>query len=111
AIARGDLAPVVERWRPLLAYTVIELAIPWVLLSKAEQELPSSLTGLLVAAVPLVGFAVAWRLGDRDHLHARNALGLVVGIVGVAALVGFDGAGADLPSVLMVGVVVVCYAT
>ena len=111
AIARGDLAAVVERWRPLLAYTVIELAIPWVLLSKAEQELPSSLTGLLVAAVPLVGFAVAWRLGDRDALHPRNALGLLVGIVGVAALVGFDGAGADIGSVAMVGVVVVCYAT
>ena len=51
AIVRGDLAPLLARWRPLLAYTVVELAVPWVLLSTAEQKLPSSLTGLLVAAV------------------------------------------------------------
>ncbi|MGI8662393.1 MAG: DMT family transporter [Acidimicrobiales bacterium] len=110
AMARGDLAPLRARWRALLAYTVVELAIPWVLLSTAEKELPSSLTGLLVAAVPLVGFAMAWRLGDRDALGRRNAAGLVIGLVGVGALVGFDGAGADIVSVAIVGVVVVGYA-
>ena len=41
-------------WKPLLAYTVAELAVPWWLLSDAERRLPSSLTGLLVATVPLM---------------------------------------------------------
>ena len=59
AIVRGDLAPLLARWRPLLVYTVVELAVPWVLLSTAEQKLPSSLTGLLVAAVPLIGFCAS----------------------------------------------------
>lgn len=110
AIVRGDLAPLLARWRPLLAYTVVELAVPWVLLSTAEQKLPSSLTGLLVAAVPLIGFALAWGLGDRDLLRRRNACGLLIGLAGVAALAGFDGAGADVGSVAIVGVVVVGYA-
>jgi hypothetical protein len=35
----------------MVAYTVVEIAIPWMLLSSAERRLPSSLTGLLVAAV------------------------------------------------------------
>lgn len=111
AIMRGDLAPLRAKWRPLLAYTFVELAVPWLLLSTAEKKLPSSLTGLLVAAVPLVGFTIAWTLGDRHLINARSALGLVVGLVGVGALAGFDGAGADLGSVLIVGIVVVGYAT
>jgi drug/metabolite transporter (DMT)-like permease len=111
AIARGQLAPLRARWAPLLAYTAVELAMPWVLLSTAEQRLPSSLTGLLIAAVPLVGFASAWALGDRAHLGPRTAAGLLIGLVGVGALVGFDGAAADLGSVLILGFVVVGYAT
>src|SRR4051794_36572783 len=111
ALKRGYLAPLVPRWRPLLAYTVVELAIPWVLLSTAEKELPSSLTGLLIAAVPLVSFSIVAGLGEREVLGRRNVLGLLIGFVGVAALAGVDGAGADVASVLMVGVVVLCYAT
>ena len=111
AMMRGDLAPLRAKWRPLVAYTVVELGVPWMLLSTAEKKLPSSLTGLLVAAVPLVGFTIAWVLGDRHLINTRSALGLVIGLVGVGALAGFDGAGADLGSVLMVGVVVVGYAT
>ena len=110
AFVRDDLAQLRTRWQALLAYTAVELAVPWFLLSTAEQKLPSSLTGLLVAAVPLVAFAMAWGLGDRHTLGRRNAAGLVIGLVGVGALVGFDGAGADIASVLMVGVVVIGYA-
>jgi drug/metabolite transporter (DMT)-like permease len=111
AVARGQLAPLRARWRALLANTAVELAIPWVLLSTAEQKLPSSLTGLLIAAVPLVGFAIAWRLGDRASLGARNVAGLLIGLAGVAALAGIDGAAADVGSVLILGLVVVGYAT
>lgn len=110
AIARRDLAPLLAKWRQLLAYTVVELAIPWVLLSTAEKKLPSSLTGLLVAAVPLVGFSLAFALGDRATLGRRNGIGLLIGLAGVAALAGFDGASADIGSVAIVGVVVVGYA-
>ncbi|HSS09748.1 MAG TPA: EamA family transporter, partial [Acidimicrobiales bacterium] len=111
AAARGELRPVVPRWRPLVAYTVVELAVPWVLLSKAEQRLPSSLTGLLVAAVPMVGAVFAWSLGDRDRLGARGYVGLLVGLAGVAALVGFDVSGASGTSVALMAIVVLGYAT
>src|SRR5215210_7662948 len=55
AAARDELRPLLARWRPVVVYTVIEVATPWVLLNKAETRLSSSLTGLLLAAVPLVG--------------------------------------------------------
>src|SRR5581483_2466508 len=65
AAYRGELRPLLPRWRPLLAYTVIEVAVPWVLLSEAETKLSSSLTGLLIAAVPLVGAVLVAFTGSR----------------------------------------------
>jgi drug/metabolite transporter (DMT)-like permease len=113
ALARRELWPVLARWRPLVAFTVAELAIPWVLLSEAETRLPSSVSGLLVAAVPLVGALLAWIVGRRGHdeaLGVRGLFGLLMGLAGVAVLVGFDVSGADGPSVALVGVVVIGYA-
>lgn len=110
AAARGQLAPVLRHWRPLLVFTALELAVPWLLLASAERNLSSSLTGLLVAAVPLVA-AFAARMGDHaDRLDARRLVGLGIGFAGVAALVGIDVRGGDLLSVGEVAVTVVCYA-
>lgn len=107
---KGQLTPVLPHWRPLLAFTALELAIPWLLLASAEQRLTSSLTGLLIAAVPLVA-AFAARVGRHgDRLDRGRVLGLGVGFAGVAALVGIDVRGGDLVSVAEVAVVVVCYA-
>jgi drug/metabolite transporter (DMT)-like permease len=89
AAARGQLRPVLRRWPALLAFAVAELAVPWLLLSSAEQRLSSSLTGLLTAAVPLVGAVLGWATGG-ERLGPRRVLGLLVGVVGVAALVGLD---------------------
>ncbi|MDQ6726590.1 MAG: hypothetical protein M3066_10555 [Actinomycetota bacterium] len=72
--------------------------------------LSSSLAGLLVAAVPLVGFTLAWRLGDDETLGLRTGGGLVLGLAGVVLLAGFDNGGADPGSVAMVSVVIVGYA-
>jgi drug/metabolite transporter (DMT)-like permease len=89
AAARGQLRPVLRRWPALLAFAVAELAAPWLLLSSAEQRLSSSLTGLLTAAVPLVGAVLGWATGG-ERLGPRRVLGLLVGVAGVAALVGLD---------------------
>jgi drug/metabolite transporter (DMT)-like permease len=107
---RRELLPVLARWRPLVAYTVAEVAIPWVLLSRAEQRLPSSLSGLLVAAVPLVGAGLALLSVGRDPLGRRGLAGLVVGFAGVAVLVGLDVSAADAGDAAIVGVVVFGYA-
>ena len=110
AVARGALTPVLRRWRPLLAFAMFEIAIPWVSLGRAEQRLPSSTTGLLIAAVPLVGVAVAF-LGGRAEPLSRIAWGgLGLGILGVAALVGLDVSGSDLSAVALLGITVVGYA-
>jgi|SRR6266850_620585 len=110
AAYRNELRPLLGRWRPLLAYTAVEVAIPWVLLARAETKLTSSLTGLLIAAVPLVGALVVTLTGDRERLGARRWVGLLVGIGGVAALVGLDVGQVDALAVVEIGLVAVGYA-
>jgi drug/metabolite transporter (DMT)-like permease len=107
---RRELRPLVARWWPLLAYTVIEVVVPWILLARAETKLTSSLTGLLIAAVPLVGAVIVALTGTRERQGGRRWLGLLVGIGGVTALVGLDIGRLDVLAVAEVGGVAVCYA-
>jgi len=110
ALARGELRGLAKSWLPLAAFAACEIGIPWVLMSHAEQSISSSLTGLLVAAVPLVGVVIATAGGNREHLGVASVAGLLVGIVGVAAIVGFDLKATSSFALVEMGVVVVCYA-
>ena len=110
AVVRGELAAVLRRWRPLLAFTVVEMVVPQFLLGSAEERLPSSTTGLLIAAVPLAGVGVAFLLGRPERLAPRNWLGIALGMAGVAALVGFALSGSDLGAFGEVLLVVIGYA-
>ena len=60
--------------------------------------------------VPLAGVAVAFAMGRPARLTGVNWLGIALGMLGVAALVGLDVAGSDLIAVAMMAVVVVGYA-
>ena len=110
AFLRREVVLVVRRWKPMLAYTIVEIVLPWYFLSSAEQHLPSSTAGLLLAAVPLAGVAIAFAMGRPERLSGSNWLGIAVGMLGVAALVGLDVAGSDLGAVAEMSVVVVGYA-
>ncbi len=90
AVRRGLVRPALRAWRPLLAFAALEIGGPWLFLNDAEQHISSSLAGLLIAAVPLISTVVTWRLGDHTALEPRRLLGLLVGMGGVAAVVGLD---------------------
>ena len=110
-IAHGQLRPTLRHWRPLLAFTVLEMTGPWLLLSFAEQSLTSSLTGLLVATVPFAAVIAARVAGDDDRLTPIRLAGMVLGVIGIAALLGLDVRGAQLTAIGAVALVVLGYAT
>ena len=114
AARAGALRPALAHWRIVVTFAAIEMAGPWWLLTDAERTLPSGLTGLLVACVPIVGAIVAYVLGDRSALRALRVFGIGCGLGGVALLVGHDLGGSNgIPwrSVIQVLVVCVGYAT
>ncbi len=111
ATARGELRAPLRHWRPLLAFTLLEMTGPWLLLAYAEQTLSSGLTGLLVATVPIVSVVAGRVVGEDDRLDAARVGGLVVGMVGVGALLGLDVGGGELLAVGAVGLVVLGYGT
>jgi drug/metabolite transporter (DMT)-like permease len=110
AAARGELRPLLGRWRPLLAFAAIEIAVPWVLLGAAETEISSSLTAVLLSAIPLVAVLIARTTGTRERLGTHRAVGLSLGVAGVAAIVGVDLGSASVPALVAVLGVAVCYA-
>ena len=110
ALLRGDLRTVLRHWPWVVGFATIEIAIPWVLLGSAEQKISSSLAGLLIAGVPLVGATIAAVLGGPDRVSRRQLLGLLIGFAGVATIAGGDFDAGNAIAIVEVAVVVVCYA-
>lgn len=114
ALHQGALRPALARrhlpW--VLAFAAIEMAGPFLLLGHAEQTLPSGITGLLVATVPIFGAIVAFGFGDRHALSRIRIVGMAIGLAGVALVVGAASGDGEvrLINVAEVLVVAVCYA-
>ncbi|WP_336923368.1 DMT family transporter [Aquipuribacter sp. SD81] len=110
ALHRGALrAAWRHRW-VVAAYAAVEMAVPWWLLSDAQQRVPSAFAGLVIATVPLWGAGLAWGL-HRERLGLVRAVGLLVGLAGVALLLGVDLAGGvDARAVGQLLAVALCYA-
>ena len=107
---RRQLPDILRRWRPLLAYSIVEIGISWLLITRAEERLSSSLTGLLIAAVPLIGALIARVKRDEDRFDRMQVAGLLIGLIGVALLVGVDVHGATALPIAGVLVAAVGYA-
>lgn len=99
------------KWRWLIGFSIIEFGVPWFLMGSAEKHLSSSLTGLLVAAVPLGSITLTKLLHPSETIHARRLVGLLIGTVGVVVLVGLDLSGGSWLWVAAMLLVVVGYAS
>ena len=99
-----------ERWRPLLAFAVIEIMIPWGLLSEAERHITSSMTGLLIAATPIIAVLVGRLTGDAERLGPARWAGLAIGLAGVAVLAAPAMGDGSPWAIIEVLLVAVCYA-
>ena len=110
AAHRGEIPALIRRWKPLVLYTTVEIIVSWLMLFKAEEKISSSLAGLLLASVPLVGAVVARLAGDEDRFDGLQIGGLLLGFVGVALLVGVDIRGATAWPIAEIAVPAVGYA-
>jgi len=91
AALTGGLMRALRAWRYVALFAIIEMVGPWFLITESEKHISSGLAGLLIATVPFFAVAVlAIFLKDRKALRPRSLTGMVIGFIGVAALVGID---------------------
>ena len=110
AIRRKQLAALLPHWRWLLTFAVVEIIAPWLLLSEAETKLASSLSGLLIASVPILVALLSMLTGGSDRLGRVRWAGLLLGLAGVGLLAGRGAAGGHALAIGEVLGVAVCYA-
>ncbi|MGQ7794174.1 DMT family transporter [Faunimonas sp. B44] len=105
ALLRGRVVPASPRallW--LLWLGLVGNVAPFLLVSWGTQHIPSSVAGILMAAVPLMVLLLA-HIALPDERITRPALvGLLVGFAGVVALIGPAGLAApDLGDMALIG--------
>jgi drug/metabolite transporter (DMT)-like permease len=110
AIKRGALRGLPLRW--LVAFATAEIVIPFPLIGWGEQRIPSSLTAILIASLPLVVAVLALRVDHAERPTRARLIGMLLGLAGVAALVGLDlgGSGSELAGAAAVLLATVGYA-
>jgi drug/metabolite transporter (DMT)-like permease len=91
---------------------VVQVVVPFLLITYGERHIASSLTGILVSAAPIFTALIAVRYDDDERPHGIAIAGVVMGIVGVVLLFGVDlsGDAAALAGGLMVLLASVGYA-
>lgn len=111
ALSRSTRTAITRHWKPVVAFALVELVAAWLLLADAERHLTSSLTGLLIAATPIIAALLDRFTGGKERLGAVQMIGLGVGLAGVAVLAGPGIGGGSAWPVIEVLLVAVCYAT
>jgi drug/metabolite transporter (DMT)-like permease len=110
AIRSGGMAPLWRRAPGLFLLAAIQVAGPFLLISAGEIHIASSLAGILVASAPIFTAIFAIWVDQTERLSANGIVGVAIGILGVALLLGVDVEGSGLGGGLMVVLASVGYA-
>lgn len=87
---RGTLRTAARHWRPVCAFALAELVVPFPLISLGERWISSSLTAILIATLPFIVILLAPLFGLRERLTVHRVAGLACGFTGVVVLLGVD---------------------
>ena len=91
AIKTGAAKKVIKAWPYVVLFGVLEMVGPWFFITEAEKHISSGLAGLLISTVPFFAVAIlAVVFKDRTALRPVPLTGMVIGFLGVIALVGID---------------------
>lgn len=90
ALRRGALRGLRSRAGTIAAYAACEIIVPFTLISVGEQHVASSLAAILIASMPLMVAVLSLRLTPDDRPGPLRVVGLLLGLAGVAALLGVD---------------------
>ena len=112
AASQGALRGLLPRAGWLLLIGAVQVAGPFILIAAGEEEISSSLAGILVASAPLFTALLAPWIDREESSRGLRLGGVLVGFAGVGLLLGVDlgGEGAALLGGLMVVLASLGYA-
>jgi drug/metabolite transporter (DMT)-like permease len=108
ALRRGALGGLRPMLAPLVALAAVQVAAPFMLITVGEEEIPSSLAGILVSSAPIFTALLAVWVDDEERSHGWSLVGVLTGIVGVTLLLGVDVSG---DTAALIGAVMVLLAS
>ncbi len=106
---RQTLEELRAAWRWLIVIAIVNTALPFWLLSWGEKRLDSGLASIIQGAVPIFNAVLAYAFFREARVTGLKLVGLAVGFVGVALLVGAQPHGKLLAAFAVVGMAL-CYA-
>jgi drug/metabolite transporter (DMT)-like permease len=93
--ARGALGGMRDRVPTLVLVGLVQVSGPFLLIAAGEEEISSSLAGILVASAPLWTALLAVWVDHEERSQGLRLAGVLLGLVGVALLLGLDLGGSE----------------
>jgi len=90
ALRLGGLPELAARWRAVLVLAVIQVVVPFLLITFGEEHVASGLTGVLIASAPIFAALLGMAGFGAERTSGWSLAGVVVGIGGVVLLFGAD---------------------
>jgi drug/metabolite transporter (DMT)-like permease len=106
---RAALAEIRAYWPGLVVVGLLNTAVPFWLLSWGETRIDSGTASIIQASVPIFNALLAFAFFYEQRVTGRRLVGVGVGFVGVALLVGAQPEGKILGALAVVGMAI-CYA-
>lgn len=108
-LARGGRPDLRAMWVPFLVLGTLNNAVPYWLLAFAETRIDSGLAAVIQAAAPILTVVLATRIDPSQRARGLRLVGVGVGFVGVALLVGVQEGGQLVAALAVLGTAT-CYA-
>src|ERR687892_890374 len=98
ASARGELGGLRGKGPVVVLLGAVQIGGPFLLISAGEEEISSSLAGILVTSTPLFTALLAIWVDHEERSQGLRLAGVMLGVIGVAVLLGVDlgGSGNEL---------------
>ncbi|HYP47750.1 MAG TPA: DMT family transporter, partial [Thermoleophilaceae bacterium] len=93
AAQMGALSGLRERLGQILVLALLQVVAPFMLITIGQQEISSSLAGILVASAPIFTYLLAFAIAGEERASLLSLVGVGIGIAGVALLLGIDAGG------------------
>ena len=109
ALAQGSFEWLKTQWLAVASFCVVEMVLPWGLITHGEVSIDSSTAGLLIAMTPAVTVALSKLMGSDERLGIRRWTGLFLGFAGVFVL-ALPTLGGGFLAVIEILLAAACYA-